>query len=275
MTLSTALAQSCDTYFYDVGNRFYERGERERPYWTQMQAWARRFGFGAAAGARHRPRGDRAPADAGVAQGTSSRTDLRQGLEAGRLDPAGDRPEGHPRHAAADGALLRRARQRRQARDAARRLRRSSSPATDGAPPVPLRTFPPTPPQEIGVDPTALARRPRRPLRRDARRRTARRPASSAASRSRSPARRARPRRSSTCPATRRPPRGPVVVVRLGPVRRQRLRQHARREAGADRRLRRDRERRPRRHRRGAGGAEGLRAVLPASRPASRGSVRQ
>jgi penicillin-binding protein 2 len=43
MTLTTALAQSCDTYFYQVGYRFYgmpaDRGPR-------LQAWASRFGFG-------------------------------------------------------------------------------------------------------------------------------------------------------------------------------------------------------------------------------------
>jgi penicillin-binding protein 2 len=43
MTLPTALARSCDTYFYDLGYRFYgmpnERGPR-------LQAWASRFGFG-------------------------------------------------------------------------------------------------------------------------------------------------------------------------------------------------------------------------------------
>ncbi|MEJ7566673.1 MAG: penicillin-binding protein 2 [Gaiellaceae bacterium] len=50
MTLATALAQSCDTYFYDVGNRYYERGETERAYWTRMQDWARKFGFGQISG---------------------------------------------------------------------------------------------------------------------------------------------------------------------------------------------------------------------------------
>jgi penicillin-binding protein 2 len=43
MTLPTAIAASCDTYFYQVGYRFYgmpaERGPR-------LQAWASRFGFG-------------------------------------------------------------------------------------------------------------------------------------------------------------------------------------------------------------------------------------
>ena len=50
MSLTTALAQSCDTYFYDVGNRYYARGEHERAYWTKMQAWAKKFGFGQTAG---------------------------------------------------------------------------------------------------------------------------------------------------------------------------------------------------------------------------------
>jgi penicillin-binding protein 2 len=43
MTLPTALAYSCDTYFYRVGNSFYllpsDRGQPE-------QKWARKFGFG-------------------------------------------------------------------------------------------------------------------------------------------------------------------------------------------------------------------------------------
>ncbi len=50
MTLPTALAQSCDTYFYEVGNRYYERGESDRAYWTRMQDWARKFGFGQISG---------------------------------------------------------------------------------------------------------------------------------------------------------------------------------------------------------------------------------
>lgn len=47
MVLQTALAESCDTYFYDVGNRFYERGSQGR---TQLQKWAAIFGFGHSAG---------------------------------------------------------------------------------------------------------------------------------------------------------------------------------------------------------------------------------
>jgi penicillin-binding protein 2 len=47
MTLPEALAESCDTYFYQIGNRFYERGPEGR---ARIQQWAKRFGFGAATG---------------------------------------------------------------------------------------------------------------------------------------------------------------------------------------------------------------------------------
>ena len=70
---------------------------------------------------RHRRRGGRPAADTGLAQ--AHRQDgLGQGLEPGRPDPARDRPEGHERDAAADGPLLRGARERRPPRDAVRRL---------------------------------------------------------------------------------------------------------------------------------------------------------
>ena len=43
MTLPTALAQSCDTYFYQVGKAFYDLpADRGQP----LQKWARTFGFG-------------------------------------------------------------------------------------------------------------------------------------------------------------------------------------------------------------------------------------
>jgi penicillin-binding protein 2 len=43
MTVAEALAESCDTYFYEIGNRFYQRGGEGR---VRMQQWARKFGFG-------------------------------------------------------------------------------------------------------------------------------------------------------------------------------------------------------------------------------------
>jgi penicillin-binding protein 2 len=44
MTLTTALAASCDTYFYQVALRFYNRTD------SPMQKWARLMGFGASTG---------------------------------------------------------------------------------------------------------------------------------------------------------------------------------------------------------------------------------
>jgi penicillin-binding protein 2 len=47
MTLPEALAQSCDTYFDEIGDRFYERGPEGR---VRLQQWARRFGYGRSTG---------------------------------------------------------------------------------------------------------------------------------------------------------------------------------------------------------------------------------
>jgi penicillin-binding protein 2 len=47
MTLPEALAQSCDTYFYEIGNRFYQGGSDGQ---VRMQQWAKRFGFGSPTG---------------------------------------------------------------------------------------------------------------------------------------------------------------------------------------------------------------------------------
>ena len=47
MTLPEALAESCDTYFYEIGDRFYQRGSDGR---VRMQQWAREFGFGSPTG---------------------------------------------------------------------------------------------------------------------------------------------------------------------------------------------------------------------------------
>jgi penicillin-binding protein 2 len=47
MTLTTALARSCDTYFYQVGYRFYGMPKERGP---RLQRWASRFGFGQSTG---------------------------------------------------------------------------------------------------------------------------------------------------------------------------------------------------------------------------------
>jgi penicillin-binding protein 2 len=47
MDMPTALAASCDTYFYELGNRFFVLpSDRKQP----LQIWAKKFGFGAPTG---------------------------------------------------------------------------------------------------------------------------------------------------------------------------------------------------------------------------------
>jgi penicillin-binding protein 2 len=52
MELTTAIANSCDTYFYEVALRAYDRPD------SPIQAWARRMGFGQASGFEIGPEGD-------------------------------------------------------------------------------------------------------------------------------------------------------------------------------------------------------------------------
>ncbi len=114
MTLVEALAESCDTYFYEIGNRFYERGTEGR---VRLQQWARRFGFGTTSGLDIGGRGRGSPADTGLEE-ADVRERLGSCLEPRRLDPARDRSEGLARDPAPDGRLLRDARERRKRRDA-------------------------------------------------------------------------------------------------------------------------------------------------------------
>ena len=127
----------------------------------------------------------------------------RPHLEAGLLDPDGDRPGRPHRDADPDGALLRDDRERRPARHAAhRRGRRAADRRPEGAAgrcaASPRRRRPrpaSTRPRSRSSAPASSRRRTRR---------SAPRRASSARSRSRSRARPARPRSSSRCRARRR-----------------------------------------------------------------------
>ena len=175
-TMPTALAASCDTYFYELGERVLRAAaERGHP----LQDWAqplrvRRSRPASTLG----PEATRPHADARVAQASYFKDPSSTALEAGLLDPARDRPGRPARDAAADGALLRDDRERRPARHAARRSRTSDRQPERRARSSARPTRPA--PQPIGVDPSALAGRAARASTRDARRRTARRRASSA-----------------------------------------------------------------------------------------------
>ena len=198
MTLTTALAQSCDTYFYDVGNRYFERGEHDRPYWTRMQDWAKPFGFGAVPGLD--VGGDTAgliPTPAWRKQHFKTAIDRAWNpgeliqLAIGQKDITVTPLQMARFYAAiANGGKL----VTPYVVSAVEQL------GTDDSSSVTLRTFPPKPPRAINVDGTALRTVQEGLYAGDARRARAPPRASSAASRCRWRARPGPPRRSSTCP---------------------------------------------------------------------------
>ena len=156
MTLTTALSQSCDTYFYDVGNRYYERGEREheREYWTKMQDWAKKFGFGQptgldiggeATGLLPTPAWRRANYK-GIDRAWNP-GDLIQ-LAIGQKDMTVTPLQMARFYAAlANGGKL----------VTPYLVSAVEQPGNDGSPPVLLRTFAPQPPRPIDVDPSGLS----------------------------------------------------------------------------------------------------------------------
>ena len=152
ITLPEALARSCDTYFYEVGYRFYLGGDKGR---TRMQQWARRFGFGAPTGHRRRPE------EAGLVPTPAWRkrtftSDWDKAWNPGDSIQLAIGQKDVARDAAPDGALLRDDRERRQARDAVCRLAGRDRRAERGQSPVVQRRFTPDPPVSVGVDPAAL-----------------------------------------------------------------------------------------------------------------------
>src|SRR6266536_2046633 len=255
MTMSTALEASCDTYFYELGNRFYKLpAARRHPF----QEWAARYG------SRPSRRATRAAADAGVAQSDVHAEDRpgavagRPPLEAWRFDPACDRSEGPAGDAAADGALLCADRKRRPAGAAAHRRRCRGGQQQAGAGPRPAQLRPaagadrqarPALPRRRAPGPAASDARPQRDL--DGRLRHL--PGSD-----RRQDRDGREERDH--PRLHRETRS-VVVVRVCAGRR-----------ADDHGLRPDRERRSRRHRRGACGTQGLRGVFQDASNPGRGA---
>jgi penicillin-binding protein 2 len=153
MTLTTALAQSCDTYFYDIGNRYFERGESERQYWTRLQDWSRRFGFGVSPGI------DIGGGASGLVPTPAWRKRTYKGID--RAWNPGDliqfaigqkdltvTPLQMARFYAllANGGKL----------VSPHLVSAVERPGNDGSPPVVLKTFAPPPPRQVPVDSGAL-----------------------------------------------------------------------------------------------------------------------
>jgi len=155
MSLATALSQSCDTYFYDIGNRYFERGEHERAYWTKMQAWAKKFGFGQTSGLDI----------GGEASGLLPTPAWRKRVGRTAWDKAwnpGDLIQMAIGQKDINVTPLQMARFYAALANGGRLVtphlvQAAERPATEGEPAMPIRTFPPAPPKEIGVNADALA----------------------------------------------------------------------------------------------------------------------
>ena len=135
MTLTTALANSCDTYFYDVALRAYERPD------SPIQKWARRMGFGQETGIDVGPEGEGlVPTPAWRKRHFESAWDQQSGrpgdsiqLGIGQGDLLVD--------AAPDDPDVRADRERRQARPAADRPSGSSRTQPRATPRLVIRSF--------------------------------------------------------------------------------------------------------------------------------------
>ncbi|HEV3407271.1 MAG TPA: penicillin-binding protein 2 [Gaiellaceae bacterium] len=148
MTLTNALAESCDTYFYDVGLRFYRRED------SPLQKWARRMGFGQPTGIEIGPEaGGLVPTPAWRRRYFESEIDKiwTSGDSVQLAIGQGDAlvtPLQMTRFFAlvANGGKL----------VQPHLVKAVEEPASEGSRPVVLRPFEPKPPKEIGLDPFAL-----------------------------------------------------------------------------------------------------------------------
>ncbi len=241
MELTTALANSCDTYFYEVALRAYERPD------SPIQKWSRRMGFGTTTGIdlgpeaagliptpEWRRRHFKEPTEKVWTNGDSVQLGIGQGdvlvtpLQMTRFYAL----------LANGGKLVE-----------PRIVKQVEQPGTEGDTAIVVRPFTAPKPKDIGLDPAAVSIVQEGSDRRDPHvvrhihERLRRLPG---------PHRR-QDRHGGEVRHDRRlvGHAGPVVVVRLGSVRRSRAR-----------RLRHDRERRPRRRGRRPGRAQALRELL-------------
>jgi penicillin-binding protein 2 len=148
MALTTALANSCDTYFYQVALRFYQRDD------SPLQKWARRMGFGRTTGI------DIGPEEQGLVPTPGWRRRYFE-TEIDKIWTSGDSVQ----LAIGQGDLLATPLQMTRFYALIANggklvepyvVKSVEEPRNEGEPPVVLRPFSPKPPKEIGVDPTAL-----------------------------------------------------------------------------------------------------------------------
>jgi penicillin-binding protein 2 len=148
MTLTTALANSCDTYFYDVGLRFYERPD------SPLQRWSKAMGFGRTTGI------DVGPEETGLVPTPAWRRRTFK-TEIDKIWTSGDSVQ----LAIGQGDLLVTPLQMTRAYAMIANggklvephlVKAVEEPRNEGEPPVVLRPYTPKPPRDLGIDPYAL-----------------------------------------------------------------------------------------------------------------------
>jgi penicillin-binding protein 2 len=148
MSLTVALANSCDTYFYDVALRFYHRED------SPLQRWSRKFGFGRKSGV------DVGPEDGGLLPTPAWRRHYFKS-EIDKIWTSGDSVQ----LAIGQGDLLVTPMQMTRAYAMIANggklvephiVKSIEEPRNEGEPPVVLRPYTPKPPKDIGLDPTAV-----------------------------------------------------------------------------------------------------------------------
>jgi penicillin-binding protein 2 len=148
MILSTALAASCDTYFYEVGLRFYERTD------SPLQRWARKLGFGQATGI------DVGPEERGLVPTPAWRRSYFD-TEIDKLWTSGDSVQ----LAIGQGDMLVTPLQMTRFYALLANggklvephiVKAVEEPRSEGQPPVVLRPYSPKPPKDVGLDQTGL-----------------------------------------------------------------------------------------------------------------------
>jgi penicillin-binding protein 2 len=148
MTLTTALAASCDTYFYQLALRFYNRTD------SPLQKWARAMGFGAKTGV------DVGPEEAGLIPTPAWRRRYFK-TEIDKIWTSGDSVQlgiGQgdvlvtPIQMARFYALLANGGKLVEPHI----VKSVEEPATQGQPPAILRQFNPKPPKDVGLNPNNI-----------------------------------------------------------------------------------------------------------------------
>ena len=147
MALTTAIANSCDTYFYEVALRAYERPD------SPIQRWARRLGFGTATGVGIGPEGDgliptpawRQRTFTGIDRIWTSGDSVQLGIGQGDVLVTPIQMARFYALIANGGKLVQ-----------PQIVHQVEQPSTEGNASVVVRPFAPPKPKDVGLDPTAL-----------------------------------------------------------------------------------------------------------------------